>query len=105
MSKEIVIPFNDWSRDRLCSGDKSATTRNKRYGEIGDYFEVDVGSEINTYEVLAVFPMILDDVARYLYHFEGAKNPKEFKQIWCDIHKRAGWEPDRIVFVHLFFKV
>jgi len=99
---EIKIPFNDWSKERLESCSKIATTRTKRYGEIGDTFLVDFDVTMEEYELLAVFPLTLGDVAYYLYHIEGAKSPDEFKQVWCDIHKRMGFETDRIVYVHLF---
>lgn len=99
---EIKIPFNDWSKERLERGDKIATTRTKKYGNIGDTFLVDFHATMEEYELLAIFPLTLENVAKYLYHIEGAKSPDEFKEVWCQIHKRMGWEPCRIVYVHLF---
>ena len=37
---KINIPFNRWSMERLYDGRKCATSRNKKYGVVGDWFEV-----------------------------------------------------------------
>ena len=99
---KIKIPFNDWSKQRLKAGVKTATSRNKRYGDAGDIFKVRIDGNNYRYELLAVFPMQLSLVSIFLYHIEGAESPLEFVNVWCDIHKRVGWTPEKIVQVHLF---
>jgi hypothetical protein len=99
----IEIPFNGWSKERLEAEEKNATSRNKKYGEIGDMFDVDFDDFTSkTYILDAVFPLKLKFVGECLYSLEGAESPEEFKQIWCDIHKKIGWTPDKVVWVHLF---
>lgn len=101
---KIEIPFNEWSKERLRLKTKLATTRNKRYGKIGDTFVVQwVHPNIDyEFELLAVFRLKLYDVASQLYYIEGANSPKDFRKVWEDIHPRAGWQPDKLVYVHLF---
>jgi len=102
MGKMIEIPFNEWSKERLEKKVKLATSRNKRYGNIGDTFKVEIKGRIYKFELLAIFPYKLFLVAIHLYHIEGAETSTEFHDVWCDIHKRAGWTPEKIVHVHLF---
>ncbi|GAF70788.1 unnamed protein product [marine sediment metagenome] len=99
---EIKIPFNNWSKERLNSKLKLATTRNKRYGKIGDTFSVDIKHRKYTFEILAVFQLTLYYVAKDLYAIEGADSPLEFRKVWEEIHPKLGWTPDKKVFVHLF---
>lgn len=98
---EINIPMNLWSKDKLQNKTKLATTRNKRYGKIGDTFIVDFDKISYKYEILGVFKLPLYYVAKDLYHIEGAENPLEFRKIWEEIHPDAGWNPDKEVYVHL----
>lgn len=103
--KEIKIPFNEWSKRKLILGTKIATSRNKRYGEIGDTFKVvfkDFNREDREYQLTAILPLMLSHVGIFLYKIEGAESSKEFHDVWCDIHKRAGWTPEKIVYVHMF---
>ena len=99
---EIKIPFNEWSKERLKIKTKLATTRNKRYGKIGDTFIVHMEQVDYKFELLAVFQLSLYDVASKLYYIEGAETPLAFRKVWEDIHQRAGWQPDKMVYVHLF---
>lgn len=106
---KIEIPFNDWSKGRLLTGYKMATTRNKKYGYIGDTFEVDLSSVIDEdrgpfklFELVAVFPLMLRKVAYDLFFIEGASSPTEFIEVWKDIHPEAGWTPGKMVWVHIF---
>lgn len=105
---EISIPFNKWSQDRLKSKVKLATTRNKRYGKIKDTFIINfwnddkVITESYKFELLAVFQLSLYDVGTQLYFIEGAESPSDFRKVWEDIYPKAGWQPDKKVYVHLF---
>ena len=74
---EIMIPFNDWSKERLRAGKKTCTSRRKPYGKIGDTFTVD-GSQ---YVLIDVMQAKLSDIAEHWYSFEGCNSPDEFKQV------------------------
>lgn len=101
MSKRIKIPFNSWSRTRLISGKKYATSRNKRYGEVGDTFEA-VGMR---YVIRGVCWLPLWFVGSDLFESEGCDSPSEFVDVWNAIHPRKRWVPDQYVWYHLFVPV
>jgi len=98
---QIRIPFNKWSLERLKKGNKSATSRNKKYGEIGDVFVVD-GVK---YELTAVCKVSLASIRDVCWDIEGCKSPDEFVEVWKDIHPRKGWNPDQKVWFHRFKKL
>ncbi len=99
---EVIIKFNEWSKDKLLKKTKLATTRTRRHGKHGDTFQVRIDGSMYEYEILAVFPIKLYYVTKELYHIEGADSPLDFKKVWEDIHPKAGWTPEKIVYVHLF---
>lgn len=96
--KRIEIPFNDWSRERLSNMEKYATSRNKKYGEVGDWFIVD---DID-YTLDIVIQLPLWFVAKELFISEGADAPEEFVEVWKRIHPRKGYVPNQIVWYHHF---
>ena len=98
---KIRIPFNNWSRERLKKGIKSATSRNKKYGEVGDTFVVDGVS----YELTVVTKVSLQSVLDIAWDIEGAKSKDEFVKVWKSIHPYKGWVPDQKVWFHRFKKV
>ena len=95
---EIMIPFNEWSKERLRDGRKTATSRRKPYGKIGDTFNV----EGKHYVLIDVMQAKLIDVANNWYEFEGCSSPEEFKQIWRLIHRKMGFIPEQVVYLHTF---
>ena len=94
----IMIPFNKWSLEKIKEGKKKCTCRRKPYGKIGDTFEVDG----TLYELTDVMQGRLSDVAEYWYEFEGCNSPDEFKHIWKLIHRKMGYVPDMVVYLHCF---
>ena len=96
--KEITIPFNDWSKDRLKTGMKCATSRNKQYGEIGDIFRFDGF----VYKITGIAHIPLWFIRAYLYESEGCETMDEFVEIWCQIHPIKGWDEHQLVWYHLF---
>lgn len=97
---EIKIPFNKWSKDRLKAGMKSATSRTKRYGAIGDTFIVD-GKK---YVIDFVENTKLGEVADVMYDIEGANSKEEFIEIWKSIHPKKGYDPDQLIWFHGFLE-
>lgn len=98
MPKKIEIPFNKWSEERLNLFAKTATSRNKKYGEVGDTFEVNG----TTYELDLVIKLPLWFVSEDLYDSEGALNFLEFEDIWKKIHPKKGFIPEQEVWYHHF---
>jgi len=97
-SELLDIPMNDWSQERLEAGVKTATARTERYGDPGDRFQ-SVG---RVYELTHVVKVPLKTVAEHFYAAEGAESPAEYREVWNDIHYRRGYEPDWMVWLHLF---
>jgi hypothetical protein len=101
----VMIPFNDWSKDRLERGMKSATSRNKKYGLPGHRFRVRLKGTLHTYELIDVVFMSLKDVAQKHWREEGAESPGEFIKVWNEIHPRKRFDPDHYVYFHKFKEV
>lgn len=98
---KIFIPFNEWSKERLANQTKKATSRYRKYGNVGDTFEVDDCE----YQLELVIKLPLWFIAEELYLSEGAKTIKEFIDIWKDIHQRKGYRPFDEVWYHHFKEV
>lgn len=98
---EVDIPWNEWSAERLRSGDKTATTRTSVYGQPGDTF-TEAGK---TFKLTHVVAVPLEVVSANFYEEEGANTPDEFIEVWEDIHYRKGFVPEWVVHLHLFTEV
>ena len=95
---KVDIPFNDWSKERLLAGRKFATSRNKKYGCVGDFFEA-FGWR---WKITSVKKIPLKIVSCYLYEIEGSDTPMEFISIWDEIHPIKKYDPEHMVWVHFF---
>jgi len=105
---EIEIPFNEWSKARLRANHKVATSRNKRYGDVGDTFVVACGYSDNPlkyYELTHVERVTLAFVRDKFYWQEGCKDEDMFVFIWNDIHRRKKFEDEHKVWLHLFKEI
>lgn len=94
----IKIPFNIRSEDKLLHKLKKATSRYKKYGEIGDTFIVDG----QCYYINLVVKLPLWFIRNYLYESEGCNTPEEFEQIWIGIHEKRGFRLKDEVWYHHF---
>lgn len=104
---EIKIPFNDWSKEKLRSQNKKATSRNSKYGKVGDTFKVILfENDIYTkYELELILRLPLWFVAEELYRSEGAISKEEFISVWQSIHPRKGYRPFDLVWYHHFKEI
>ena len=98
---EIKIPFNEWSKKRILNQTKKATSRYKKYGNVGDTFEVD-GYK---YELELVLKLPLWFITEDLYLSEGAKDSLELISIWKQIHSKKGFRPFDEVWYHHFKEI
>jgi len=104
---EINIPFNEWSKEKLRSQTKKATSRNSKYGKVGDTFKVilfENGLFIE-YELELILRLPLWFVAEDLYRSEGASSKEEFISVWQSIHPRKGYLPFDLVWYHHFKEI
>jgi hypothetical protein len=103
--REVKIPFNEWSIEKIKNGHKNCTSRREAKGEPDDWFVLDG----ETYELTDVHARRLEWVASQLYYEEGAASPEEFIEIWNKIYgrrsKKAVYDPNKLVIVHHFKKV
>lgn len=99
--KKIEIPFLESFKEDMLTDNKTATTRNKKYGKKGDRFKAfnDMFELTHIVEVPLVF------VSGFFYKEEGFKNSAEFIDCWRKIHPRKGYVPDQIAWLHLFMRV
>jgi len=97
---KIKLPFQNHFERQMLDGIKTCTSRPKRYGEIGDTFEA-FGA---TFEITKQERWMLEDVACGLYLEEGCDAPARFIVVWKSIHRKAGWRPEQIVWVHWFVR-
>ena len=95
---EIEIPFNDWSKERLNLCVKTATSRTKKYGNVGDTFTV----EDSKYKITLINKLPLWFIANELFETEGCKSTQEFIDVWEEIHPRKGWVDEQEVYYHYF---
>jgi len=95
--KEINIPFNKWSKERL-RYTKRATTRTKKYGEIGDYFYADGTKFILNLVIKVPLWFVLQE----LWGSEGAVNEFELHEVWADLHPKKGVDINQMVWYHHF---
>lgn len=98
---EIELPFNMWSRIRIDSQQKKATSRYKKYGTVGDTFKV----ENKNYELELVIKLPLWFVSEDLYRSEGADTLQEFIGIWKEIHPKKDFRPFDEVWYHHFKEI
>lgn len=98
MNKRIEIPFLDEWEQSMLLGRKIMTSRNKKYGDEGDVFEA-FGSQ---FELLEVKRRKLREVAFIHYDAEGCADPEHFIEIWNKLHPRKGYQPEQLVWSHLF---
>ncbi len=94
----IEIPFRYDMAEAAIAGNKSATSRNVKYGEPGDTFLV-WGTE---FVLINVTPQYLNTVAEARYREEGFDSPGAFIQVWKELHPVNGWEPHKRIWFHEF---
>jgi hypothetical protein len=99
--KQVSIPFLSQFRDPMILGYKTATSRTRRYGKVGDTFHI-FGHEFTIYKITK---MKLSDIAQAYYRQEGFSRPGEFMDIWMKLHPRKAWNPNQEVYLHRFEKV
>ncbi len=97
----IEIPFNKWSKSKLAEKSKTATSRNQKYGDVGDIFEVEGVS----YQLDLVVKLPLWFIAYNLYKSEGCQYPQDFIDVWIMIHRVKGFIDNQEVWYHHFKEI
>ena len=98
-----IFPFNKWSCKKLQYFNKTCTSRNKKYGNVGDTFEVVLlNGNTNHYKLTHVERVTLGFVRDHFYEKEGCDNPKHFEKIWVEIHPGKKFDQNHKVWLHCF---
>jgi len=95
---EVKIPFLTFFQSSMVLGQKTCTSRNKKYGDMGDRFWA-FGCY---FELTHVEKRTLSYVKIFLWRDEGCKSPSEFKDIWEKLHPKIGFKGEHRVWVHHF---
>jgi len=97
---KVRIPFWKRFKEPMLSGEKTWTSRTKRYGKVDDTF--DAFGE--TFKILKVECQPLIYVACH-WKEEGCESFEDFVDLWRQIHPRKGYVPSWLVWLHVFKKV
>jgi len=82
----------------MLDGTKTATTRPRRFAQVGDWFQA-FGS---TFRIHQVVLCNLHAVEKFYYQQEGFGTPDGFRDCWVSIHPKKGWDGSQQVYLHLF---
>lgn len=82
-----LIPFNAWSRERICCGKKSATSRHKKYLHDPLVYKIEKHP----------WGVIRDGY----FKEEGADTPQELQAVIEDIYNRKVLD-DEVFYIHFF---
>lgn len=82
----------------VLAGTKTTTVRTKRYGSVGDEFEL----EGRTFRIVAVEMMPLAEARDRVWREEGMASAAEFERVWSENHPQRGFRGDDAVWVHRF---
>jgi hypothetical protein len=94
---EIHIPFHDDMQQAIVDGNKTMTSRFRKYGKTGDTFLV----RGHKYEITGVYRQDLGKVAKEDYRLEGFDSPLAFVTKWEQIHPKRCRMSD-VVWSHEF---
>jgi len=94
----IQIPFRPHFKDAIIAGRKTATSRTKKYGNIGDEFEA-FGY---VFVIQRQERVKLSVVAQQHFRAEGFKNSGDFMNEWVSIHARKRYDPEQRIWLHWF---
>ena len=76
MTQHDIIPFNEWSRERIKQGRKCMTSRHKRYDKDP--------------RVIMILPkMAWGEIRDKFWQLEGADSPMELQRVIENIYHRA----------------
>lgn len=94
----VTLPFQPRWRPLVLSGEKTTTVRSKRYGNVGDDFELDG----RAFTLTAIEMMPLARARDLVWREEGMASPGEFEQVWAENHPQRGFRGEDAVWVHRF---
>lgn len=98
--KLIFLPMRPHNRTQCLNGQKTATSRTRKFGNVGDFFQL--GDSY--FELTNVTTAKLKDVAEKCFKAEGFTTSEAFIREWQSIHPYKGYRPEQLVYYHEFKK-
>ena len=92
------LPFRPEFEEAVRSGQKTVTSRTRRYGSVGDVLDTPFG----LVRLTGLYQARLANVRDNFWRREGVASPEEFVEIWTRLHPHKGFDPDQFVWVHEF---
>lgn len=92
------FPFSDDMAQASLEGRKECTSRNEKYGQVGDTFDI----RGVRFMILRVTHPSLAYVMQVLYKQEGFRSPDAFKAKWIALHPRKKWVSSQLVYTHFY---
>jgi hypothetical protein len=97
---QIHIPFKERFREPMLNGTKIMTSRTKRYGREGDYFNAFGRTFALTCVQAMPFSFIVNN-----WRIEGCSSKEDFLAVWKEIHPRKALNPQDMFWVHSFSSI
>lgn len=97
----VKIPFLERFREPMLNGIKTMTSRTKKYGEKGDWFDA-FGA---TFRIDLVEKSLFQTIANIHWKDEGCSSYEDFLAVWKQIHPRREIKDCDEFWVHSFHKV
>lgn len=91
-----TIPFLAKFKKDVLSGKKHMTSRNRKYGNVGDTFD----AFRRKFVLVDVSKVSLQTVKDEHWEDEGCESPEDFESVWVKIHPRTGFVPEQMVWLH-----
>lgn len=98
MKPRGFLPFHPRFTNAVHDGAKTFTARRKRYGSPGDALLTPFGPVV----LVAVRQEPLGVIAAALYQREGLRSPREFIDVWNELHPEAEFRAEEVVWLHEF---
>jgi len=93
------MAFREDMQNLILRGRKTATTRKRKKGSVGDIFMLDG----RMFRIVAIKKRTLEYIASEYFDLEGCKDAAQFREVWTDLHE--GKYEDRMHYVHFFAPV
>ena len=97
---KVDIPFKARFSLPMLRGEKTWTSRTRRYGKPGDTFE----AFDNEFIIDKIERRTLWDVADH-WKQEGCYSRQDFIDLWKNLHRKKGYLPGQRVYVHIFRRI
>ncbi len=97
-----ALPFRDDMLAAIKAGRKTCTARTHRFGKPGDLLDTEGAGVVR---LIGIEQVALRVVRDKHWQREGLASPEAFESIWREIHPRKGFDPDQMVWLHMFERV